>query len=57
MTSKNNLHRNEVTLTRGEATSFDPSTRDPALAGGSGSGFRLTGVLEGATGLPMGLHN
>jgi hypothetical protein len=35
---------------------FDPSTRAPALAGGSGSGFRSTGVLEGGTGLPVGLH-
>ena len=34
----------------------DPSTRAPALAGGSYSGFRPTGVLEGATGLPVGLH-
>jgi len=34
----------------------DPSTRAPALAGGSRSGFRPTGVLEGATGLPVGLH-
>jgi len=33
-----------------------PSTRAPALAGGSCSGFRPTGVLEGATGLPVGLH-
>ena len=36
--------------------SLDPSTRSPALAGGSCSGFRPTGVLEGATGLPVGLH-
>jgi len=35
---------------------LDPSTRAPALAGGSRSGFRLTGVVEGATGLPVGLH-
>ena len=35
---------------------IDPSTRAPALAGGSCSGFRPTGVLEGATGLPVGLH-
>ena len=34
----------------------DPSTRAPALAGGSGSGFRSTGVPEDATGSPMGLH-
>ena len=34
----------------------DPSTRAPALAGGSRSGFRPTGVVEGATGLPVGLH-
>ena len=36
--------------------SVDPSTRAPALAEGSCSGFRPTGVLEGATGLPVGLH-
>ena len=35
---------------------LDPSTRSPALAGDSRSGFRPTGVLEGATGLPVGLH-
>ncbi|MBI2368319.1 MAG: type II toxin-antitoxin system HicA family toxin [Deltaproteobacteria bacterium] len=35
----------------------DPSTRAPALAGGSRSGFRPKGVVEGATGLPVGLHN
>jgi len=34
----------------------DPSTQAPALAGGSRSGFRPTGVVEGATGLPVGLH-
>ena len=34
----------------------DPSTRAPNLAGGSCSGFRPTGVLEGSTGLPVGLH-
>ena len=34
----------------------DPSTRAPALAGGSCSGFRPTGVLENATGSPVGLH-
>jgi ADP-heptose:LPS heptosyltransferase len=33
-----------------------PSTRAPALARGSCSGFRPTGVLEGAAGLPVGLH-
>jgi thiamine biosynthesis protein ThiI len=36
--------------------SLDPSTRAPALAAGSCSGFRPTGVLEAATGLPVGLH-
>jgi hypothetical protein len=36
--------------------SINPSTRAPALAGGSCSGFRPTGVLESATGLPVGLH-
>jgi hypothetical protein len=48
-----------VALTRWSETTlgvFDPSTRAPASAGGSGSGFRPTGVLEGATGLPVGLH-
>jgi len=34
----------------------DPSTPVPALAGGSCSGFRPTGALEGATGLPVGPH-
>ena len=34
----------------------DPSTRAPAFAGGSRSGFRPKGVLESATGLPVGLH-
>ena len=34
----------------------DPSTRAPALAGGSRSGFRPPGVLEGAAGSPVGLH-
>jgi len=34
----------------------DPSTRAPALAGDSRSGFRPTGVVEGVTGLPVGLH-
>ena len=34
----------------------DPSTRAPALAGGSCSGFRPAGVPEGVTGLPVGLH-
>jgi len=37
-------------------TTIDPSTRSPALAGGSCSGFRPTGVLEGDTALPVGLH-
>ncbi|MBF8255007.1 MAG: hypothetical protein HW373_1702, partial [Deltaproteobacteria bacterium] len=31
-----------------------PST--PSVAGGSRSGFRPTGVVEGAMGLPVGLH-
>src|SRR3990172_12740853 len=35
---------------------LDTSTRAPALAGGSRSGFRPTGVVESATGLPVGLH-
>jgi len=33
---------------------FDSSP--PALAGGARSGFRPTGVVEGAKGLPVGLH-
>ncbi len=37
-------------------SAVDPSTRAPALAGGSRSGFRPTAVLENATGLPVGLH-
>ena len=36
--------------------SLDSSTRAPALAADSCSGFRPTGVLEDATGLPVGLH-
>ena len=35
---------------------LDPSTRAPALAGDSRSGFRPTGVPEAATGSPVGLH-
>ncbi len=35
---------------------YFPSTRATALARGSCSGFRPTGVLERATALPMGLH-
>ena len=38
------------------AQATDPSTRAPALGGGSCSGFRPTGVLEDATGSPVGLH-
>lgn len=34
----------------------DPSTRAPALTGGSCSGFRPTGAMEGVTILPVGLH-
>jgi len=34
---------------------LDPSTRAPAWAGDSRSGFRPTGVLEGATGSPVEL--
>jgi len=37
-------------------SSVDRSTRNPALAGSSRSGFRPTSGLEGATGLPAGLH-
>ena len=39
-----------------EDVTADPSTRVPALAAGSRSGFRPTGVVEGPTGLPVGLH-
>src|SRR3970282_969281 len=35
---------------------FNPSTRAPALAGGIRSRFRPTGLVECATGLPVGLH-
>jgi hypothetical protein len=38
------------------AQATDLSTRAPALARGSCSGFRPTGVLEDATGSPVGLH-
>ncbi len=34
----------------------DPSTCAPALGVASRSGFRPTGTVEGATGLPVGLH-
>ena len=39
-----------------ELFDFNPLTRAPALSGGSRSGFRPTGLVEGATGLPVGLH-
>jgi hypothetical protein len=42
--------------THGKA-SVDPSTRASALAGGSCSGFRPTGLLEDATVLALGLHS
>ena len=35
---------------------LDPSTRAPALAGDSRSGFRPTGVPEGATSSPVEIH-
>jgi photosystem II stability/assembly factor-like uncharacterized protein len=35
---------------------LDLSTRAPSSTGGSRSGFRPTGVPEGATSLPVGLH-
>ena len=35
---------------------LDPSTPAPVFAEGSRSGFRPTGAVEGATGLPVGLH-
>ncbi|MBI2368503.1 MAG: hypothetical protein HYV01_26320, partial [Deltaproteobacteria bacterium] len=53
---------NELNLSVQKTTSetldlIDLSTRAPALAGDSRSGFRPTDVLEGATDLPGGLHN
>ena len=54
---KRNLRASEIVdqvLEAGRA--LDPSTRAPALAGVSRSGFRPTGVLEGATGSPVGFH-
>ena len=45
-----------VLVGKGFMFTFDPSTRASALAGGSRSGFRPTGAVEGATGLPVGLH-
>ena len=41
---------------QGDAAASDPSTRAPALAGDSRSGFRPTGVPEGATSSPVGIH-
>ena len=41
---------------QGEAPASDPSTPAPALAGASRSGFRPTGVPEGATSSPVGIH-
>ncbi len=38
------------------AQATDPSTRVPALGGGSCSGFRPTGVLEDTASSPVGLH-
>ena len=52
------MQRGVGSITKGQAVIYmlsDPSTGAPALAGGSRSGFRPTGVLEGATGLPVGL--
>jgi hypothetical protein len=46
----------ECLVTHANETRLDPSTRAPALAGDSPSGFRPTGVPEGATGSPVGLH-
>ena len=37
-------------------SALDSSTRAPAWAEGSGSGFSPSGVLESVTGLPVGLH-
>jgi len=39
------------------ARRIDPSNRAPGPGRGrSRSGFRPTGVMEGATGLPVGIH-
>jgi len=54
---KRNLRASEIVDQVLEASrALDPSTRTPALAGVSRSGFRPTGVLEGATGSRVGLH-
>src|SRR3972149_298026 len=45
----------EVEVLEAEDT-VDPSARAPALAVGSRSGFRPTGLPEGAMDLPVGLH-
>jgi len=49
------LARRELDRIR-RADGLDPSTRASTLAEGSRSGFRPAGVLESATGLPVGLH-
>ena len=46
----------DANLLREMLDPFNSSTRVPALAGGSRSGFCPTGVVEGATGVPAGLH-
>ena len=53
------LQRGVGGITKGQAVTYtlsEPSTGDPVLAADFCSGFRPTGVLEGATGLPVGLH-
>ena len=40
----------------GETDGCRPFDSIPGVGRGARSGFRLTGVVEGATGLPVGLH-
>ena len=56
LASPGNLARIKLLTQQVEDKYRDPSTRAPALAGGSRSGFRSTDVVEGGTGLPVGLH-
>ena len=46
----------DANLLREMLDPFNPSTRAPSLAESSCSGFRPTDIVEGATGLPVGLH-
>jgi len=53
---KGNATTNEKEIELPKNSRADPSIQAPGLARGSYSGFRPTCVLEGATGLPVGLH-